>query len=172
MTLSPRGFELLAGALRERSGLHVGPDKVYLLQARLAPLLASSGLPDLDALAACLAGDAALARQVAEAMATHETFFLRDGRPFAYLAGTALPRLHRARPADMPLRVWSAATSTGQEAWSVAIAAAEGGALPGGRRVEVLGTDFAAAALARAEAGTYSDFEVQRWDRNMAAQPA
>ncbi len=154
---------ILAELLHRRSGLVVGPDKLYLLESRLAPLIQREGLTDLDALASRLGsgGCAELERDVAEAMATHETMFFRDAKPFEHLLATGLPTLLHDRPPGATLRMWSAAASSGQEAYSMAMAALESGVAER-YRVEVLGTDFARDPLNRAQAGCYTQYEVQR----------
>jgi chemotaxis protein methyltransferase CheR len=166
MTLSPAGFDTLAGLLKSRSGLALGPDKLYLLETRLAPILRRDGIRSLDALADRLrtvsAADGPLAREVVEAMTTNESFFFRDEKPFQHFRNTALPRLLAARQPGAPLRVWSAAASSGQEAYSLAMILAECRAALGGRRAEIVGTDIARDQLARAREGLYTQFEVQR----------
>ena len=101
----------------------IGPDKIYLLETRLAPILKRENLRDLNALAEQLRGRGAdaLARDVVEAMTTNESFFFRDDKPFQHFRAQALPRLHAARAAGTPLRIWSAAPSSGQEAYSLAM---------------------------------------------------
>ena len=162
--MMPRSFEVFAAVLRTGSGLAIGPDKSYLLETRLAPLLKREHLPELDALAEKLRNPAhsGLVREVVEAMTTNESSFFRDDRPFTHLRTQALPRLHAIRPAGARLRVWSAAASTGQEAYSIAMLVAENRAVLGGREVEILGTDIAREALARAREGAYTQFEIQR----------
>ena len=161
--MTPQGFATLAAVLRAASGLALGPDKQYLLDARLAPVLRKHGLADLDALAARLrAGAPALERELVEVMTTNESSFFRDEKPFAHVRTQSLPRLHAARPPKAKLRIWSAAASTGQEAYSLAIIVAESRALLGAREVEIVGTDIAREPLARAREGTFSQFEVQR----------
>ncbi len=155
-------FQTFAELLRSRSGLAIGPDKLYLLKTRLAPILRREKLPDLAALAHRLSDPAAepLARDVVEAMATNESFFFRDEKPFAHFRDKALPRLFAARAPGAPIRVWSAAASSGQEAYSLAMILAESGGRE--RPVEILGTDIAREQLARASDGLYTQFEVQR----------
>ena len=160
--------ETLAALVRMRSGLMIGPDKAYLLETRLAPLLRREGLANLAALAhqirtfATGARAANLAQDVVEAMTTNETLFFRDGKPFTHFGQEVLPKLHAARPAGTPLRIWSAAASSGQEAYSAAIVAHENRHALSGRAVRILGTDIAREPLARAKEGVYSQFEVQR----------
>ncbi|HJS84368.1 MAG TPA: protein-glutamate O-methyltransferase CheR [Acetobacteraceae bacterium] len=154
-------FQILAELLRSRSGLAIGPDKLYLLETRLGSIIRREKLGDLAGLAQRLSAPAAetLAGEVVEAMTTNESFFFRDDKPFAHVRAKALPRLLLARPPGTPIRIWSAAASSGQEAYSLAIIAAELGA---SKRVEIVGTDIARAQLARAREGLYSQFEVQR----------
>jgi chemotaxis protein methyltransferase CheR len=164
--MTPQSFAALAALLHAGSGLVVGPDKQYLLDTRLAPILRRHALGDLDALAARLGGTApgraALEFEVIEAMTTNESFFFRDDKPFAHVRAHALPRLHAARPTGAKLRIWSAAASSGQEAYSLAMLLAEQRAMLTGREVEILGTDLSREQLARARAGLYTQFEVQR----------
>jgi chemotaxis protein methyltransferase CheR len=153
----------LAAHVQSRSGIVLGADKAYLIEMRLAPLMAKERVPTLSALAHELQGgrNERLSKAVVEALTTNESLFFRDRTPFDHLRTTLLPALVRARPAGQRLRMWSAAASTGQEAYSMAITAAD---VPGvaERGVEIVGTDIAAAPLERARAGIFSAFEVQR----------
>ena len=157
-------FDTFATILKAHSGLVIGPDKTYLLETRLGPLLKRGKLPDLAALALQLRapGSAALIAEVVEAMTTNESFFFRDDKPFQHFRAHALPKLLSARPPGSQLRVWSAASSSGQEAYSLAMILDEARMLVGDRRVEIVGTDIAREQVARARAGIYSQFEVQR----------
>jgi chemotaxis protein methyltransferase CheR len=162
--LSSAAFQTFATLLKSRSGLVIGPDKLYLLETRLASILKREKLRDLTALADRLRapGAEALIRQVVEAMTTNESFFFRDDKPFQHFRNQALPRLVAARPAGAPLRVWSAASSSGQEAYSIAMIVSECRASIGDRRIEIIGTDLARDQVARAREGLYTQFEVQR----------
>jgi chemotaxis protein methyltransferase CheR len=164
--ISPATFAFLTGIVKARSGGIIGADQGYMLETRLAPLLKREALRDLDALAARLKAPLSdgLAQDMTELLTTNESSFFRDTRPFEHLRGL-LPQLHKTRPPGQPLRIWSAACSTGQEAYSIAIILAElGEADPGfkSRRVEIIGTDITAAVLERARAGVFTQFEVQR----------
>ncbi len=164
--MTPASFAILAGLLHRSSGLVVGAEKTYLLESRLAPIMKQHACRDLDALAARLAGAtpgrAAIEAQIIEAMTTNESFFFRDDKPFAHFRSEALPQLLAARPPNAALRIWSAASSSGQEAYSLAMILTECRPQLGARRVEIVGTDIAAEQLARARAGLYTQFEVQR----------
>jgi chemotaxis protein methyltransferase CheR len=149
--LSSAAFQTFATLLKNRSGLVIGPDKLYLLETRLAPILKHEQLRDQ-----------ALSGQVVEAMTTNESFFFRDDKPFQHFRNQALPRLLAARAHSAPVRVWSAASSSGQEAYSIAMVVAECRASIGDRRIEIIGTDLAREQIARARDGLYTQFEVQR----------
>ncbi|MBP0444896.1 methyltransferase domain-containing protein [Roseomonas sp. SSH11] len=158
--MSGVAFDTIAALVRARAGIVLGADKAYMLDTRLGPLLREKGLADLEALAARLRlpGAEALAAAVTEALTTNESFFFRDGKPFEHLR-RALPRLAAARGPGGRLRVLSAACSTGQEAYSIAMVAEQLGLL---QRLEVIGTDLSQEVVRRAREGIYSQFEVQR----------
>jgi chemotaxis protein methyltransferase CheR len=162
--LSPLAFETLASLLKAKSGLMIGKDKLYLLETRLSEIIKREKLIDLNGLAERIRrpGNDVLARDVIEAMTTNESFFFRDDKPFQHFRTQALPRLIAARPPGSTIRIWSAASSSGQEAYSLAMIVAESSALLAGRKVEIIGTDIARDQLARAREGVYSQFEVQR----------
>ena len=161
--MTPDNFDHVARLVKAASGLVLTPDKLYMLETRLGPLLKRDRIASLDALAGLLRGapNGPLAGAVVEALTTNETSFFRDGNPFEHLK-TLLPRLAAARPAGATLRVWSAACSTGQEAYSVAMTAQDLAPALSGRRVEIVGTDIAQEVLARARDGVFTQFEVQR----------
>ena len=155
-------FAEISAHVYARSGLALGPEKLYLLETRLAPIMRQENLPTLDALAQRIGRNETLSRAVVEAMTTNESLFFRDATPFQHLRQHALPDFHRTRPPGRKLRIWSAAASTGQEAYSLAITAWETPRLLEDRGIEILGTDIATGPLTRARAGLYSPFEVQR----------
>jgi chemotaxis protein methyltransferase CheR len=162
--LSAAAFDTYATLLKNRSGLVIGTDKLYLLETRLASILKHEQLRDLATLAERLRvpGNEVLIRQVVEAMTTNESFFFRDDKPFQHFRAQALPRLLASRSASAPLRIWSAASASGQEAYSIAMIIAECRASVGDRRVELIGTDLARDQVGRSRDGLYTQFEVQR----------
>ncbi len=162
--MKPRSFEILAALLLRSSGLVIGPEKQYLLETRLGGIMRQIGAADLDQLAERLQapGNGEIERQVIEAMTTNESFFFRDEKPFTHFRTTALPRLHATRPPGARVRIWSAASSSGQEAYSLAMIVAEMRTSLGGRQVEIVGTDLSREQVHRAQEGLYSQFEVQR----------
>ena len=103
----------------------------------------------------------ALVVEVVEAMTTNETFFFRDKIPFDHLKEAVLPALIRARAARRAIRIWCAASSTGQEPYSIAMILKETPGLSGWR-TEIVATDLSQAVLEKSKAGVFSQFEVQR----------
>jgi len=162
--MKPGDFEFLAGMLKERSGLMLTPDKVYLLESRLTPLARKCGLDTLDALIQKLRmqRDAGLIRDVTEAMTTNESFFFRDNTPFDLFKNHVMPAMAKARAGQKRLRIWCAAASTGQEPYSLAILLRENWHQWKDWRIEIVGTDICTQVLEKAKAGSYSQFEVQR----------
>jgi chemotaxis protein methyltransferase CheR len=157
-------FDFIRDVVKGESGLDLGRDKVYLLESRLKPLMDQRGIADLSDLAQRLrTGERdRLARDIAEAMTTNESFFFRDTVPFNLFRDEILPALMAKRVASKSLRIWCAAASTGQEPYSLAILLKEQAAKLAGWKVEILATDISVEALARARAGVYNPFEIQR----------
>lgn len=157
-------FEFLAKLLKERSGLMLTPDKVYLLESRLTPLARKRGLDTLDALVQKLrlSRDEALCVDVTEAMTTNESFFFRDNTPFDLFKNHVLPAMEKSRGGQKRLRIWCAAASTGQEPYSLAILLRENWMKWQNWKIEIVGTDICTQVLDKAKAGKYSQFEVQR----------
>jgi chemotaxis protein methyltransferase CheR len=144
------------------SGIVLEDDKQYLIEARLLPIVRENNLRSLNSLCQqlTLTGSQRLARQVVEAMTTNETLFFRDPAMFEALRTHVLPRLLAAVRGRRRLRIWSAAASTGQEAYSVAIMLLEMGLTSD--EVEIVGTDLSERVLERARLGRFIQFEVSR----------
>lgn len=157
-------FDLLCRLLRERSGLMLTRDKAYLLESRLLPVARRRNMKSLDELIAALRlrpeGD--LVRDVVEAMTTNESFFFRDLVPFDQFRSFVLPQLLKTRAAKKSIRIWSAACSSGQEPYSLAMILSEEKMKLLGWQVEITATDLSTEILEKAQAGLYSQFEVQR----------
>jgi chemotaxis protein methyltransferase CheR len=160
--VTPSDYEYLRRLLKERSGLDLSADKQYLVESRLMPLARKEGLPGIAELVQRMKGGAeALVAEVVEAMTTNETFFFRDKVPFDHLKQVVLPALIEARAARRSIRIWCAASSTGQEPYSIAMILKETPALSGWR-TEIVATDLSQAVLEKSKAGVFSQFEVQR----------
>jgi chemotaxis protein methyltransferase CheR len=161
--VTPLDYEYLRKLLKERSGLDLSADKQYLVESRLAPLARRSGLSGIpDLVQKVRGGGEPLTSEVVEAMTTNETFFFRDKIPFDHLKQTVLPALLQARAARRSLRIWCAASSTGQEPYSIAMCLKEAGMALAGWRTEIVATDLSQAVLEKSKAGLFSQFEVQR----------
>jgi chemotaxis protein methyltransferase CheR len=151
-------FAFLRDYLKKRSGLALGPEKRYLVESRLSPVCRRFNLATLSDLVGTLrlSREGPLERAVVEAMTTNETFFFRDRTPFDLFREIA------ARGATRRLRIWSAAASTGQEPYSLAMLIHEATAQLAGWQIEIVGTDLSTEVLEKARLGLYSHFEVQR----------
>jgi len=161
--MKPDDFDFVAKLLKERSGLVLSKDKSYLLESRLMPVARRRGMKGLDELVVALRRmDAALVKDVTEAMTTNESFFFRDTKPFDQFRDRVLPSLMKARATKKQIRIWCAACSSGQEPYSLAIILKEMEAKLAGWRVEILATDLSTEILEKAKSGLYSQFEVQR----------
>lgn len=157
-------FDFLCEFLKKQSGLVLTADKVYLVESRLLPVAKRRGLNGLaDLVSAVRSGrDRELIQDVTEAMTTNESFFFRDKTPFENLRAEVLPKLIESRNGSKRLRIWSAAASTGQEPYTIAMVLKEMSVQLSGWRVDVIGTDISSEVLEKARAGMYSQFEVQR----------
>ena len=161
--MTPSDYEYLRKLLKDRSGLDLSADKQYLVESRLLPLARKASLPGISELVAKMRGGAeAQTAEVVEAMTTNETFFFRDKIPFDHLRETVIPALAQARAARRALRIWCAASSTGQEPYSIAMCLKEAGAMLAGWRTEIVATDLSLGVLEKSKAGVFSQFEVQR----------
>ena len=156
-------YEFLRKLLKERSGLDLSADKQYLVESRLLPLARRSNLAGIPELVQKMKGGAEmLTSEVVEAMTTNETFFFRDKIPFDHLRDTILPAMLQARTNRRSLRIWCAASSTGQEPYSIAMCLKEKAQALAGWRVEIVATDLSQEVLEKSKSGIYSQFEVQR----------
>ena len=157
-------FNVLAQLVRDRSGLVLARDKEYLLETRLGPVARKHNYLTIEELASAVraSGRPVVIRDIVEAMTTNESFFFRDMGAFKILRETLLPRLIASRAASRELRIWSAACSSGQEPYSIAIILDEMKDRLAGWRIDLLATDLSTEMIARSRAGLYSHFEVQR----------
>jgi chemotaxis protein methyltransferase CheR len=161
--VTPLEYEYLRKLLKEHSGLDLSADKQYLVESRLIPLARKAGLLGIGELVQKVkSGSDALTIDVIEAMTTNETFFFRDKIPFDHLRQTVIPELMQARAGRRALRIWCAASSTGQEPYSIAMLLKEFSTQLIGWRVEIVATDLSLGVLEKARAGIFSQFEVQR----------
>ena len=157
-------FDMICRLLRQRSGLVLSPDKAYLMESRLLPVARKWKLAGFEDLVKSLRSkpDEALIRDVVEAMTTNESFFFRDIKPFDQFKELVLPAMLKNRTGQRRLRIWSAACSSGQEPYSLAMILSEMAAQLAGWTIEIVATDLSSEILGRAKEGVYSQFEVQR----------
>lgn len=155
-------YRFLQAHVYSQTGIVLQDDKHYLFECRLAPIVRQLGLESINDLCTLMKQNrqTEIARQVGEAMTTNETYFFRDPAHYDAIRTVLLPRLKRERKDSMRLRFWSAAASTGQEAYSLAMALIEEGL--GDWNIHILGTDISARVLDRARAGKYQQIEVNR----------
>jgi chemotaxis protein methyltransferase CheR len=169
-TILPDEFKALAAYIRNISGIALDQSKVYLVETRLAGLVKETGCSSYSELYFKAKSDATkkLPERIIDAMTTGETLFFRDASPFELLQFKILPDLidRRSKKGNgtgpMNVRIWSAACSSGQELYSIAIVLKELGLDRGKFNIKLFGTDISDAAVARASYGIYNNFEIQR----------
>jgi chemotaxis protein methyltransferase CheR len=142
----------------------IDPSRNALFETRLQPIAKRAGASTLKDFVSILRVDRTpqLHRAVAEAMTINETSFFRDGKPFDLLRENILPELIEKNSATRRLRIWSAANSTGQEAYSIAMLIAEHFPELTNWDVKIVGTDISAQVIEYARRGRYRRLEVNR----------
>jgi chemotaxis protein methyltransferase CheR len=162
MTLSAADFAFVSAMVRREAAIVLAPGKEYLVEARLIPVARQVGAASVAEFLANLQRrpNPADQRRIIDALTTNETSWFRDREPFSALADVVLPELVRTRGANRTVRLWSAASSSGQEAYSLAITLQE--SLPAGWSYEIMGSDISTEMIKRAETAEYSQVEVNR----------
>lgn len=162
--LSPVSYERFGHFLHSKSGIVLGAAKQYLVRSRLVPLMHRFASTDIDSLIQKIISqqDPILTQAALEAMTTNETLWFRDKYPFEILLSKLLPEL--AEKQDR-IRIWSAASSTGQEAYSIAMTIADFSRVNRGaftRGIDIIGTDLSSKVIKIASAGTYDTLSLNR----------
>ncbi|WP_165669847.1 protein-glutamate O-methyltransferase CheR [Metapseudomonas otitidis] len=159
-------FEQFRTFLEKTCGILLGSNKQYLVSSRLNKLMEQNGIKTLSELVQKIqnAPRSGLREQVVDAMTTNETLWFRDTYPFEVLKSRILPELIKANP-NQPLRIWSAASSSGQEPFSISMSIDEFertnlGQLKAG--VRIVATDLSTAMLAACRAGEYDSLAMGR----------
>jgi chemotaxis protein methyltransferase CheR len=162
MTLSQAEFAFVSQMVRKEASIVLAPGKEYLVEARLIPVARAVGAANVNEFLAELQRrpNPINQRKIIDALTTNETSWFRDREPFAALTDVVLPEMVKSRGSVRKVRVWSAASSSGQEAYSLAITMQE--ALPAGWSYEIMGTDISTEMVKRAETAQYSQVEVNR----------
>lgn len=155
-------YRFLQEHVRSRTGIVIEGNKHYLFESRLTPIVRQLGLGSIDDLCALLRAtrNPEVGQRVVEAMTTNETYFFREPAHYEAIRTVLLPRLKEQRRDSKKLRFWSAASSTGQEAYSLAMNLLEEGLSDW--NIDVLGTDFSSQIVERARCGKYHQIEVNR----------
>ncbi len=158
----PENYQYLQRHVYCEAGIVLEEGKNYLFESRLAPIVRQLGLGTINDLCEFIRAtrDVDVGRQIVEAMTTNETYFFRDPAQYDAIRNVLLPRLMDERRDSKRLRFWSAAASTGQEAFSLAMLLIEAGL--SSWNIEILGTDFSSQVLDRARSGSYQQIEVNR----------
>lgn len=161
-TILPENYRFLQQHVYSQVGIVLEEDKHYLFESRLAPIVKQLGLKSTNDLCALLHAKGAqeLGNRVAEAMTTNETYFFREPHQYDAIRTVLLPKLREDRRDSRSLRFWSAAASTGQEAYSLAMMLLE--EQLGSWNINILGTDFSTKVVERARAGLFQQIEVNR----------
>ena len=164
MPLAIADIDYLRQVVSSRSGNVLTQEQGYLLESRLSPVAQTAGLKDVVALVAELrkSNASTLHERVSEAMTINETSFFRDMHPFQAMRESILPALIESRKATKQLSIWCAASSCGQEPYSLAILIREHFPQLADWNVRIVGTDLSDEMLAKARLGRYTQFEVGR----------
>lgn len=162
MSLSASDFTFVSTMVRREAAIVLAPGKEYLVEARLIPVARAVGAASVSTFLADLQRRPNIdhQRRIIDALTTNETSWFRDREPFAALTDVVLPELVKSRATARKVRLWSAASSSGQEAYSLAITLQEH--LPPGWSYEIMGSDISTEMVKRAEKAEYSQVEVNR----------
>ena len=155
-------YRFLQQHVYSQTGIVLEADKHYLFESRLTPIVRELGLGSINDLCALIQAtrEPEVGRRVVEAMTTNETYFFRDPAHYEAIRTVLLPRLKEGRRETRKLRFWSAAASTGQEAYSLAMLLLEEALSDW--NIQILGTDFSSQVLERARSGKFQQIEVNR----------
>ena len=172
MSLATVEFDYLRTLVKDHTAIVLDAGKEYLAETRLAPLLGEQKCASVQELLVLLRKQSfnGLHRRVLDAMTNNETWFFRDVNCFAALTGMVLPEMMKRRAEQRRLDIWSAACSSGQEPYSIAMALREQFNLPGWN-YSILGTDFCTAILERARGGTVPADGSESWPAGEIADP-
>ncbi len=158
-------FQFLNRMIKQRSGIDLKEDKMYLFESRLLPIASKEGHKDLSSFVSQLmkrSPPEALTQSIIEAMTTNESMFFRDNKPFEHLRYIVLAELKEKHGAARPINIWCAACSSGQEPYSIAMHTEEYQSHIGLARVTIKATDIDTQMVDKAKNGIYNQFEVQR----------
>lgn len=164
MGITPQDFEFISKLVRERSAIVLDQGKEYLVESRLGPLMKAERIESISAVVTQIRNNqfGALTAKVVEAMTTNETLFFRDRHPFETLRETVLPELIERRSKERSLSIWCAASSSGQEPYSVCMVIKESFPELAAWDLQIIASDISKTMLERTRLGVYSQLEVNR----------
>jgi chemotaxis protein methyltransferase CheR len=160
VTISPSSFAFVSDLVRQETAMLYDAGKEYLVEARLLPLARAAGCPDVDAYVGRLRVDREEQVKALDALTINETSWFRDNSPYKTFTDLLLPSVLAARAHVRHVSIWSAACSSGQEAYSLAMLLDQH--LPSGWTAQILATDVSTQMLERVQAGRYSQVEMNR----------
>ena len=163
MSLAPLDFDYLRTLVKKHTAIIIDSGKEYLAETRLAPLVSEHGCASLQEFLGRLRREKfnGLHRKVLDAMTNNETWFFRDAHPFTALTGVVMPELMKRRAAQREISIWSAACSSGQEPYSIAMALRESCDVAAWK-FSIVATDFSNTVLQRARTGVFRQMEMNR----------
>jgi chemotaxis protein methyltransferase CheR len=167
MKVTPEELQRLARFVHDKCGIVLDSSKAYLVESRLLPLLREKNLTSFGELYNQAVRNPVMANRIIDAISTNETSFFRDQRPFELLKFKIFPdvldAISRTGAGGKSVNIWSAACSTGQEVYTIAVTLHE---LLGGSisqyRIKISGTDISDTAIVQSSRGIYSQFEIGR----------
>ncbi len=164
MGLTLDEFTFVSNLVKKKSGIHLLQDKTYLVESRLMPLAKKFSCADVSELVQKMqsTNDEEMISVAIEAMTTNESLFFRDVKPFEQFKKVMMPRLFEKNPEQVNFKIWSAACSTGQEPYSLAMTILENAEWAHKYKFEIVASDLSSKVLEKAVSGCYSQFEVQR----------
>jgi len=165
MAISKADFDYIAQLTRSESAIVLEAGKEYLVESRLTPIAEQQGFGSLGAFIDKMRSTSELNgihHLTIDALTTNETSFFRDFHPFESLRKEILPRIIEKRAAAKQLTIWSAACSTGQEPYTLAMLIQENFPQLADWKITILATDLSPTVLKVARLGHYSQFEVNR----------
>ncbi len=163
MIIDDKSFLFFCHFLKKHSGYNLLPEKKYLLETRIDDVLKQNNLDRVEKVVNAIHADptSKIAIDMMEAMTVNETLFFRDQSPFDLFEKTILPELSTMK-FQGPVRIWSAACSTGQEPFSIAMVLEEYNRHNPRIDYEIIASDINRKVLHKAEQGIFSDMEINR----------
>lgn len=159
---SPSGHQWVTNLMFTEAGIKIGADKAYLVETRLSPLVRKYNLKDIETLInEAKMGKSSYKEEIIDALTTNETSFFRDIKPFDTLEKVTLPEFIQKNRGKKSIRIWSAACSSGQEAYSIRMVVDKFPELSSWK-IDIVGTDISREIVAKANAAKYTQFEIQR----------